>query len=215
MAYVLSATVLVAGTEAQAAALLAAYKHLDTLATPVTEASIRADLETSQVQPFTNDGWTSFVYQMSNLPLDASLLTAAQASIVNTFRAVVEPDPALDCCGIVPQSGFTISAIKRTGTGGTYEHQIKVLIADDTLCSIVKIRAALTPTGGAPALTSPNPVVTLFGGCSGGFREFIFYWVTFGSDPTGGVYNVQCDFYDSDDIIIFPSISVPGSLTMP
>jgi len=215
MAYVLSATVLVAGTEAQAAALLAAYKHLDSLSTPVTEATIRADLETSQVQPFTNDGWTNFVRQMSNLPLDDSSLTAAQASIVNTFRAVVSPDPALDCCGLIHPTTFTATALKRTGTGGTYEHQLTIKIADNTDCDIVYCSPLITPTGGAPTLTSLNPPTCTFLKCEGGFRLYRNYWLPFGSNPTGGVYDVKLDFYDADSVIILPAVTILGSLTMP
>ena len=213
MAYVLSATVLVAGTEAQAAALLAAYKHLDTLATPVTEASIRADLETSQVQPFTNEGWTSFVYQMSNLPLDDSLLTAGQASIVNTFREVIAPDPALDCCGLVHPSSFTSQAVKRIGTG-TFEHEIIISLPIDTDCDIKSILVTLTPTGGAPAVTSTNPYTALFKGCNNNLRVFTFYWVTFAADPSGFTYDVNCDWKDADGISIPPVIALLN-LVMP
>jgi len=217
MAYVLSATVLVPGTEAQAAALLAAYKHLDTLATPVTEASIRADLETSQVQPFTNEGWTSFVYQMSNLPLDDSLLTAGQASIVNTFREVIAPDPALDCCGLVTvvDGDTTWEGIQRIGSA-TWEHELKLTIPDDTDCDIKSIDVTMVVSGPSPAITSIVPFKALFVKCENGLRYYSYFWVTFASNPTGSGYNITLlDFKDADDITINTIVPAIQAIVMP
>jgi hypothetical protein len=196
---------------------LAAYKHLDTLATPVTEASIRADLETSQVQPFTNDGWTSFVYQMSNLPLDDSLLTAAQASIVNTFREVVEPDPMLDCCGVtaVISTVSTWEAIPRVGSA-TWEHEFLMSIPDDTDCNIKSVDVTLTLILPAPVMTSAVPFKALFKKCENGRRYFSFFWMTYVSDPSGENYTVTLlDFKDADDITITSFAPTPTILNIP
>tara|TARA_R110000803_G_scaffold208461_1_gene277149 strand:- start:45 stop:674 length:630 start_codon:yes stop_codon:yes gene_type:complete len=204
MAYVLSATVLVAGLEQEAIALLGTYKHLSTLATPVTEASMRADLETSQVQPFTNTGWTNFVTQMSNLPLDDSLLTAAEASIVNTFRAVISPDPALDCCGVVvPVVTGTMVTVKRTGTA-TFEHSFTLNVADNIDCAIKSARIQFI---GAPAFTTPNPFVCNFVKCENGFRLFRNYWIDFASDPVGVTYGVNVTFLDSDGVALYTPLT--------
>jgi hypothetical protein len=193
------------------------YKHLSTLATPVTEASIRADLETSQVQPFTNEGWALFVGQMSNLPLDDSLLTAAEASIVNTFREVIEPDPALDCCGVVVVvDGVTLwSAIPRIGSA-TWEHEIILTIPDDTDCNIKSIDANLFPSFGSPNITTVTPFKTLFTRCENSKRYFSKFWVEFAADPSGLDYNfTNLDFKDADDITITTFAPASPIITMP
>ncbi len=212
MAFKLSLNTYTAGLEQQAANNLATLKYFATLATPVTEAAMRADLETSQFQAFSNDGWASFMAQMAAVDLDESVLTAAEVSIVNVIRASVMPEPGLDCCGVaVPVIGNTsIAAYALVGDVVTWQHVIEIKLATDTDCNVKSIDLTLT---GAPATLPAATIKCLFEQCTAAGRVFKYYWTSYASDPTGVIYTTTVDCKDADDVSITsyagPNVTFP------
>lgn len=215
MAFKLTLSTLVTGLEPDNIKKLATFEFFSTLATPVTELVMRTTLEAAQFQPYTDAGWLAVMTDLAATPFEESVLTPGEASIVNTIREVVNPDPSGDCCGIVaPADGNTsITAISRIGSA-TFEHSINFFMDSDTDCNVKSVMITLTEGGGAPPLTSTNPFRTLFDKCNGTSRVFKYLWTTYALDPTAGQYTVTMDFRDADDASI--DIIVSGTkLIMP
>lgn len=213
MAFKLSLATYTTGLEQQAANNLATLKYFATLTPPVTEAAMRADLETGQFQAFSNDGWDSFMAQMAAVSLDESVLTAAEVSIVNVIRAAVMPDPSLDCCGVVVPTDLNVSVGVTALVGSaTWQHAIEVKMASDTDCDVKSVDITLT---GVPA-TLPTPTVKcLFEACTDQGRIFKYYWTTYGSDPTGVNYTINLDFKDANDVSIYTFVPSYSPITFP
>jgi hypothetical protein len=175
MAFKLSLGTYVTGIEAQAARSLATLKHFSTITPPVTEAAMRADLETSQFQAFSNDEWTVFMGQMASVDLDESVLTAAELSIINVLKAATIADPALDCCGIdVPDSTNVSFGVSALIGSATWQHAIEVKMGNTTDCRVKSVDVTLT---GVPA-TVPLTFKCLFEECATNGRIFKYYWTT-------------------------------------
>ena len=212
MAFKLALATYTDGLEAQAAKALATLKYFVTLATPVTEAVMRADLETAQFQAFDNNEWATFMAQMASVSLDETVLTAAEASIVNVIRAAVMPDPSQDCCdGDVPTSVNTSVAVYPLIGSGTWQHAIEVKMAITTDCNVKSVDVTLT---GVPA-TVPLTFKCLFEECTPNGRYFKYYWTTYAGDPTGVNYAINLDFKDADDVSITSFVPTYSPITFP
>lgn len=211
MAFELAAALFTQGTEPTAIKELATLKHLVTLTAPVTAADMRTDMETSQSQTFSNEGWDAFMAQMAALNLVTSALTAIEQSIVNEIRSYVNPPPGYDCCGVVvPTAVNTSATVQPLLNSATWQHAIQVKLSSDTDCNVKSVDITLT---GTPA-TLPTPTVKcLFEGCETAGRIFKYYYTTYASDPTGVIYTVNVDCKDADDVSItsfaLPNITFP------
>ena len=212
MAFVLTLAALAKGAEQESIPLMASYIHLETLTPPVTEALMRTSLETGQPvtagrpTAFTDEGWLGFSGQMAALPLDNASLTLAERSIVNTFKAINNPAPSSQCCGLVVPSvsdGLTaLNSFARSGSV-TFEHEIQLVLDNSLSCDIKGCKITLTPTGGEPVLTSANPFTIFFDKCNdNGDSIYTYLWATFGSDPDTGTYSIIYNFIDADAITI-------------
>jgi len=206
MAFKLALTTFNSGLEGQYACLLGNFQNFATITPPVTEADMRSKLETGQFQAFSNDGWLSFVAQMSACPLDESVLTAAERSIVNTLRFIIAPPAQTACCdSTIPAMSDGLSAMAgypRTGSV-TFEHEIEVKFAPTYSCSIKSLEVTLTPVAAEPVVTSAQPFTTTFKSCDAGQSSlFSNLWVTFAADPSGGSYNILYTYKDSNGLVI-------------
>lgn len=204
MAFVLTSVNLTNGLENQAAQALLSLKHFATLTPPVTEAVMRADLETSQPVGFISDaGWLAFVGVLTALSIDDTALVAAERSIINTLRTIVSPPPSQACCttsGVVPSNGDLLSSIvgyPRTGSA-TFEHEIEMTLSGTYTCDIVEVDIALVPIGAAPAITSANPFTVNFKACStAGDSLYSFLWFTTATDPATESYDITYTYKDA------------------
>jgi hypothetical protein len=204
MAFKLALVNYTAGLEANATKELATYKHFNSLAPPVTEAVMRADLETGQFQPFSNDGWLAFMTQMANVSLDNTALTAAERTIVNTIRSVVSPSPEFDCCGVVAvtEALTAVNAYDMVGYPN-FQHEFELRLDGTLDCAYRSVEVTLAVIGGAPAITSANPFIVYFKECSSGFKLLSDIAIQFAGDPAGTSYDVVLlDFLDVDGISI-------------
>jgi hypothetical protein len=212
MAFKLALATFTQGTEPTAAKELATLKHLVTLAAPVTAANMRTDLETSQFQAFSNEGWDAFMAQMAAINLDTSVLTAAELSIVAEIRTYVNPPPGYDCCGVTPVvSGLTSFGATALLGSATWQHIIEVKLDPSTSCDIKSIDVTLT---GVPA-TVPLTFKCLFQECTTGGRIFRYYYTTYAGDPAGVAYAVNLDFKDADDVTIDTFVPTYSPYTFP
>lgn len=212
MAFKLALPLFTQGTEPTAIKELATLKHLVTLVPPVTAANMRTDLETSQFQAFSNEGWDAFMAQMAALNLDTSVLTAAELSIVAEIHTYVNPPPGYDCCGAVP----VVSALTSMGAtallgSATWQHIIEVKLDSTTECQIKSIDVTLT---GVPA-TVPLTFKCLFQECTAAGRIFRYYYTTYAGDPTGVAYAINLDFKDADDVSITSFVPTYSPITFP
>lgn len=202
MAFKLAASAFTNGLENQSAQVLASLKLFATLTPPVLESDMRTELETGQLQPFSDAGWLAYMNVVGNTPLDTSVLTNAERSIFNTIRFAITPSPQYQCCGAVVPADLdgliSIAGYPRVGSV-TWEHQIVLTLDSSLTCNIKKISVQLT---GAPA-PSTNPVPTYFTECdANGDSLFSTGWIGFVADPTGISYDLEYFFYDSDGVLI-------------
>ena len=213
MAFKLALATFNEGTEPTAIKELATLKHLVTLTPPVTAAAMRADLEASQFQAFSNNGWDAFMAQMAAVNLDASVLTATERSIVNEIQAYVNPAPGYDCCGVTP----VVSALTSVGVyaligSATWEHTIEVKLDSSTDCNIKSVDITLT---GVPATLPTATVKCTFSECTAAGRIFRYYYTSYASDPTGVSYAINLDFKDADDVTIDTFVPTYSPLVFP
>ncbi len=113
---------------------------------------------------------------------------------------VTSLQPVKDCCGtLIPsyEDGLTkITATAKTPSA-SYEHEIRMLLSEKLHCSIHTIEVHLTPSAGGPNITSANPVILTFSGCSR--RAGAIYlqrYTSFAFDPTGYEYDVILTYKD-------------------
>ena len=108
--------------------------------------------------------------------------------------------PPKDCCGtFIPsyEDGLTRLTATAKNPGASYEHEIRMLLSEKLDCSIYSIEVHLTPSAGGPNITSANPVILTFSGCSR--RAGAIYlnrYTSFAFDPTGYEYDVILTYKD-------------------
>lgn len=207
MAFELQLSAFNSGLESQAAQALSALKLFATLTPPVLESDMRTELETGQLQAFSNDGWDNFMKVIAKTPLNSGSLTVAERAIVNTIIEVANPSPKYACCGtVIPallDGKTTTAGYYRTGTTAPWQYQFEIICDADYTCDIDTIDVTISPVIPAPAASSANPHVFTFNGCNeNGKRVFSHVWVEFGSDPAGGTYTLLATYKDKDAVTI-------------
>jgi len=216
MALTLLTSVVTSGLEVQSGFQLMTLKNFVALTPPVTELSMRTELETSQPVGFISDAaWLSFVAALNVLPLDTSLLTLAERSVINTLRAIVEPPAQYACCGaVIPAIGDgLVTAVGYARTGSvTFEHELTLILDSSLTCDIKSINVEIT---GAVANTTPEPFVFTFKECdASGNSIFSVAWIEFVSDPIGVVYDLDLEFIDGNGVAVTPTYLEVGLLTL-
>jgi len=213
MAFKLSLDTYTTGLEAQAARSLATLKHFATIAPPIDEAAMRADLETAQFQAFDNDEWNVFMAQMAAVSLDESVLTPTEVGIMNVLKAVSNPDPSTDYCGVdVPASSNCSLTVQPLLGSATWEHAIQLKMAVTTDCNVKSVDVTLT---GVPA-TLPTPTIKLlFEKSTAAGRFFKYYYTSYAGNPTGVNYAVTLDFKDENDVSILSFVPTWSPVTFP
>lgn len=204
MAFKLALSVYSSGLESQAAQALSALKLFATLTPPVTEADMRAELETGQFQAFSDEGWDNFLSVVGNTPLDESALVTSEIAILNTIKLAIDTNPQFRCCDSTTPANLdgliSIAGNYRTGSSSPWEYEIRLTLDKELTCDIATIDVTFT---GVPAVTSSNPATFAFIGCDGnGNAEFSEAWVKFGSDPATASYDLSYVFKDGDGVTI-------------
>lgn len=210
MAWKLALTNYNNGLESQAAQVLGNLKYFSTLSTPVTITSIRTDYETSQFQPFANDGWDNFIQAVGTIDIDKSVLTVAERAIWNTLQEDINPEPKYGCCdiggSITPSvsDGFTsIGGFYRTGSTAPYQYEIELrFLTQAYTCDIAYVDVTYTPIGIAPAVTSANPATFYPNGCGAAGLTLNNLWFETATDPAGESYGVAYVYYDKDANVV-------------
>jgi len=185
--------------------VLKSFAALTAPAVPVSETDMRNELEASQLAGFITDaGWAQLVGILVALQVDESSLTAAERSVINVLRTVVAPPAFLACCttsGATPANSDGLTSLvgyARTGSF-TFEHEIEMQLSGTYTCDIVSVDVDITPTGGAPAITSTNPFNVTPKSCTvAGDSLYNYLWATFASNPAGGSYDVIYTYLDAD-----------------
>ena len=184
-------------------------KRLATLATPITEAVMRAEVESGQPVGFmSDDEWQVFALGLASLSVVDASLTATERSVLNVLKTVAAPPPQQQCCttsGVIPSNSDGLSAISGQPLVGslTFEHKIVVELSNTYTCDIATVTVDITPTGGAPAVTSTNPFDCTFDSCDASTNSlFSFVWATFASTPVGGSYDVIYTYKDANGTTI-------------
>ena len=193
----LAPTVFLDGLESESALLLSALQNIAALTPPVAVASMRSQLETGQLQPFTDAGFNQYITRCYGLPLDNSALTAAERTILQNIREYISPAPSLSCCGVeTPSIALTsIVAYPRIGTA-TFEHELQVVFDSEVTCDVSSVEVTLTPLAAAPAATV-SPVTCLLLGCYDSSAVYSFLFVDFIDVVSGKSYDLALDVKDS------------------
>lgn len=210
MAFVLELNNYTSGLESQAAQVLTCLKYFATLTPPVTISSIRTDLETSQLQAFSNEGWDNFILSVGTLEFVDASLTVAERAILNTLKEYISPPPQNGCCeiggNVTPSSGdglHTFNTYYRTGSTAPYQYELECILDKTYTCDIDTLEVVLTPVTVEPVVTSASPSVLTSNGCdASGDRIMSNIWVEFGATPSGGSYNLSLTFKDSNGVIV-------------
>lgn len=193
----LDASVYLDGLEAETCLLLSSLQNIATLTPPVTVASMRSQLETGQIQPFTTAAFDQYLTRLYGLPLDETVLTAAEITILQNIRDYLQPAPSWDCCGTAtPAAGLITMAIYPRIGSGTFEYEIQAQCDPSVTCDLASIQMTITPTGGAPAPTV-SPVTLDKLGCVGGSNVFTILWSDYAANPSGFTYDFSLDCQDS------------------
>ncbi len=209
MAYELQSIYTTGGLGDQAGLQVMTLKRLATLSTPITEAVMRAEVESGQPVGFMTDNeWQVFAYGLASLSVVDASLTATERSVLNVLKTVAAPPPQQQCCttsGVIPSNSDGLSAIQGQPLVGsaTFEHKILILLDNTYTCDIASVTVSITPTGAAPAVTSTNPFDCYFDSCNVDTDSlFSYVWATFASDPTGESYDVIYTYKDANGTTI-------------
>jgi hypothetical protein len=98
MAYILTSGQFAEGLQSYSAMLLQTLRHF-TLVSPFTITAARTQLETSQIQPFSDAAFDQLLNEIYSLDLDYSSLTASEITVLNVIRDYLEPsgEPNVTC----------------------------------------------------------------------------------------------------------------------
>ena len=195
MAYILTSGQLAEGLQSYSAMLLQTLRHF-TLVSPFTITAARTQLETSQIQPFSDAAFDQLLNEIYSLDLDYSSLTASEITVLNVIRDYLEPSGSVLCCGTDPVTApdFTKVFNDRVGSA-TFEKEAFALLNDNVTCDVYDVQLTLTPGAGAPALVVATVILDSLG-CVGGQHKLSKLWIDFVSSPTGFLYDLQYDFRD-------------------
>lgn len=210
MAFKVSLTGLKKGLGVQSAFNIAILRHFATITPPITEAAMRANLETGQFNAFDNDDWASLMQQLASVTVEDSVLTTLERGIMNTLYEAANPSPSGACCGAVVPSAVNVSMTMSPLVGSaTWQHSIDVKLNDDVDCNVHSIEIVLA--GGPPATIPVAPIPTAyFKDCQSNGRHFSYLWTSYGGNPTGVTYTPTLSLYDADGILIVPAFALGG-----
>ena len=182
------------------------------LIVPFTIADARNELETGQIQPFSDDAFYKLIFKCWSLPIDESFLTAQERAVLNVMRDFLQPDPSKDCCGSDPLASVLITySANPIPSDPNYRNELRVTLEPNATCALAEIEATLVPVGPAPAPTV-NPVTLYTIGCVNGDWVFSYLWLEFGSDPSGQDYLITYVYKDESGATLFTDNSVPITL---
>ena len=201
MAYILTSGQFAEGLQSYSAMLLQTLRHF-TLVSPFTITAARTQLETSQIQPFSDAAFDQLLNEIYSLDLDNSSLTAAEITVLNVIRDYLEPSGSVLCCGTDPvtASDFTKVFNDRVGSA-TFEKEAQAQLEPNVTCDVYQVELTLTPGAGSPALVT-NPVTLNSLGCVSGKHTLSYLWLDFVSNPSGFFYDLQYDFKDSSGVVL-------------
>ena len=198
--YKLDASTFDVGIDSETCLLLSSLQNISQLATPVTVAAIRAQLETGQISTFSDEGFDQFLNRLYSLDLDRSALNAAEISILNTIFEYLDPPASLSCCGgvgfpTVP-ADFDLALTLRTGTT-SFEREVTLGLNNLYSCDIFDVECDVIKTN--PLSGTPIPATFVLNklGCVGGKQTFKYLWLAFTFDPAGETYDFKFTFRDS------------------
>jgi hypothetical protein len=198
----LDSSVYLDGLESDACLRLSSLQNIATITPPITVAAMRSQLETGQIQPFTDAGFDQYLGWLYSLNVDNASLTAGERTILQNIREYLEPSPSLACCGVdnptIGNSGLNV--YPRVGSA-TFENELQVSYEPTVTCDIATTDVTITPTGGAPA-ASVSPVTCNLLGCVDGFFVFSKLFIDFVGDPSGFTYDFTIDAKDSGGVTI-------------
>ena len=201
--YKLKPSAFATGIDSESCLLLSSLQNITALPVPVEISDIRAQLETGQIQPFSDSGFNQYLSRLYGLDLDQTALTPGEITILNVIREYLDPPPSFNCCGGVNYPSLTtdFDLIMNPRVGSiTFEYEVRVELNNSFTCDLTDVAVSINVIAG------PNPNTVAFThndlGCINGKRTFSFLWESFFADPIGvGQYDFQVGFRDSLGVI--------------
>jgi len=195
MAYVLTTSQFNSGLQQNSCKLLQSLRHI-TEVSPFNIPDVRIQLETGQIQPFTDDAFRDFLTELYNLELDYSALSPSEITVLNVIREFITPLPSSACCGAdVPTLLNTTQVYNDRVGSASFEKEARIEFDNTVTCDVFDIESTWTPVGLAPAVISTVNVLNQLG-CVNDKNVFSFLWLDFVSDPSGFTYNVDINIRD-------------------
>ena len=195
MSYVLTTSQFNSGLQQNSCKLLQSLRHI-TEVSPFIIADVRIQLETGQIQPFTDDAFRDFLTELYNLELDYTSLSASEITVMNVIREFISPLPSSACCGADVPTLLNTTQVYNDRVGSlSFEKEARIELDDTVTCDVFDIETAWTPVGLAPALISSVNVLNQLG-CVSNKNVFSFLWLDFVADPSGFTYNVDMNIRD-------------------
>ena len=195
MSYVLTTSQFNSGLQQNSCKLLQSLRHI-TEVSPFIIADVRIQLETGQIQPFTDDAFRDFLTELYNLELDYTSLSASEITVMNVIREFISPLPSSACCGADVPTLLNTTQVYNDRVGSlSFEKEARIEFDDTVTCDVFDIETAWTPVGLAPALISSVNVLNQLG-CVSNKNVFSFLWLDFVADPSGFTYNVDMNIRD-------------------
>ena len=195
MSYVLTTSQFNSGLQQNSCKLLQSLRHI-TEVSPFTIADVRIQLETGQIQPFTDDAFRDFLTELYNLELDYTSLNASEITVLNVLREFISPLPSSACCGAdVPTLLNTTQVYNDRVGSASFEKEARIELNDTVTCDVFDILVAYNPQIGSPALVLGTIVCNQLG-CVNNKNVFSYLWLDFVADPTGFIYDVEISLRD-------------------
>jgi len=195
MSYVLTTSQFNSGLQQNSCKLLNSLRYISQVS-PFNIADVRIQLETGQIQPFTDDAFRDYLTELYNLEIDYTSLSASEITVLNVLREFITPLPSSACCGAdVPTLLNTTQVYNDRVGSASFEKEARIEFDNTVTCDVFDIEMAWTPVGVAPALISISNVLNQLG-CVNDKNVFSFLWIDFVADPTGFTYNVDMNIRD-------------------
>ena len=195
MSYVLTTSQFNSGLQQNSCKLLNSLRYISQVS-PFNIPDVRIQLETGQIQPFTDDAFRDFLTELYNLELDYSALSPSEITVMNVIREFITPLPSSACCGAdVPTLLNTMQIYNDRVGSASFEKEARIEFDNTVTCDVFDIEMAWTPVGLAPAVISTVNVLNQLG-CVNDKNVFSFLWLDFVADPSGFTYNVDINIRD-------------------
>ena len=195
MSYVLTTSQFNSGLQQNSCKLLNSLRYISQVS-PFNIPDVRIQLETGQIQPFTDDAFRDFLTELYNLELDYSALSPSEITVLNVIREFITPLPSSACCGADVPTLLNTTQVYNDRVGSlTFEKEARIEFDNTVTCDVFDIEMAWTPVGLAPAVISTVNVLNQLG-CVNDKNVFSFLWLDFVADPSGFTYNVDMNIRD-------------------